>query len=112
VRGPEASVAPGVEALLRAMADAGKPIGAICIAPALVTRALADRRPRVTIGTDPGTAGAIEAMGGVHEARPVDEICVDADNRLVTTPAYMLGPGVKDVARGIEKLVEKVMAMA
>lgn len=112
VRGAEAQAHPQVQALLRQMAAAGKPIGALCIAPALVACVLSDRKPRVTIGTDVGTAAAIEAMGGVHEACPVTDICVDADNRLVTTPAYMLGPGIKDVAQGIEKLVAQVLQMA
>ncbi len=98
--------------LLREMAEAGKPVGAVCIAPATLTLALADRRPQVTIGTDLATAQAIEAAGGIHQNRPVDEICVDEANKLVTTPAYMLGPGIKDVALGIEKLVAQVMAMA
>jgi hypothetical protein len=30
---------------------------------------------------------------------------------VVTTPAYMLGPGIKDVASGIEKLVNKVLSL-
>ncbi|RLB95175.1 MAG: isoprenoid biosynthesis protein ElbB, partial [Deltaproteobacteria bacterium] len=110
-KGPGAEVDADVVRLIRDMASARKPIGAICIAPAVLAKALADRHPVVTIGNDVGTARAIEAMGGVHQDRAVDEICVDEANRLVTTPAYMLGPGVKEVARGIEKLVAKVMEM-
>ncbi len=110
-KGPEAKVDGGLARLMLAMAAAGKPIGAICIAPAVLARVLADRKPQVTIGSDVGTARAIEAMGARHVERPVDEICVDEANRLVTTPAYMLGPGIKDVAAGIEKLVAKVMEM-
>ncbi len=112
VKGPEASVHPEVQRILKAMADAGKPIGAICIAPATLTKALSERRPEVTIGTDTGTAAAIESMGGVHRICTVDHIHVDERNRLVTTPAYMLGPGIKDVAEGIEKLVNKVIDLA
>ena len=111
-KGAEGRVQPDVARLLREMAATGKPIGAICIAPAAVTLALADRHPQVTIGSDVATARAIEAAGGVHQARPVEDICVDAANKLVTTPAYMLGPGIKDIAQGIEKLVVKVMEMA
>lgn len=110
-KGPGAEVDADVVRLIRDMASARKPIGAVCIAPAVLAKALADRHPVVTIGNDVGTARAIEAMGGVHQDRAVDEICVDEANRLVTTPAYMLGPGVKEVARGIEKLVAKVMEM-
>ena len=36
---------------------------------------------------------------------------VDEDNRIVTSPAYMLGPGIKDVAAGIEKLVAEALRM-
>lgn len=112
VNGPEAKVHPEVNRLLGEMADAAKPIGAICIAPATLTRALDDRSPQVTIGNDVGTAAAIETMGGAHVNRSVDGICVDEKNKLVTTPAYMLGPGIKDVAMGIEKLVEKVLSLS
>ena len=111
-KGAEGRVQTDVARLLREMAASDKPIGAICIAPAAVTLALADRRPQVTIGSDVATGRAIEAAGGVHQDRPVEDICVDAANKLVTTPAYMLGPGIKDIARGIEKLVAKVMEMA
>jgi len=41
----------------------------------------------------------------------VDQIHIDKANRLVSTPAYMLGPGIKEVAEGIEKLVNQVVAM-
>ena len=111
VKGPEATVHPQVQRLLTEMVSQSKPIGAVCIAPTTVVRALGDRSPRVTIGNDVGTATAIETMGGVHSDCSVDEICVDEKNRIVTTPAYMLGPGIKDVAMGIEKLVNKIVAM-
>ena len=105
VKGPAATVHPEVGRLLNEMASAGKPIGAVCIAPATLTRALSDRKPEVTIGTDEGTASAIETMGGIHKNCPVEAIHLDSANKIVTTPAYMLGPGIKDVAQGIQKLV-------
>lgn len=111
-KGPEATVHPEVKRLLNDLAAAGKPIGAICIAPATLTKALADRKPEVTIGTDAGTASAIEAMGGRHKSCSVDMIHLDAGNKLVSTPAYMLGPGIKEVAQGIEKLVARVVELA
>ena len=111
VKGPESAVHPEVERIVKEMWSAGKPVGAICIAPATLTRILGDRNPEVTIGNDVGTAAAISTMGGRHRDRSVEEICVDEKNRLVTTPAYMLGPGIKDVAIGIEKLVDQVLNM-
>lgn len=111
-KGADATVEPGVARLIGEMADAGKPIGAICIAPAMLTKALAHRKPVVTIGNDLGTASAIEAMGGQHQNCVVEDICIDKANKIVSTPAYMLGPGIKDVAAGIEKLVNQVLSMA
>jgi enhancing lycopene biosynthesis protein 2 len=111
VKGPEATVQPEVQRVITEMLNAGKPVGALCIAPATLVRAVADKAPEVTIGNDTGTAAAIGQMGGVHIDRAVDEIQVDEKNKIVTTPAYMLGPGIKDVAVGIEKLVNKVLEL-
>jgi enhancing lycopene biosynthesis protein 2 len=111
MKGPDATVHPEVRRLIREMVASGKPVGAICIAPATLTKALEDKSPEVTIGTDTATASAIQAMGGAHHACSVDMIHVDEKNRLVSTPAYMLGPGIKEVAEGIEKLINKVLSM-
>ena len=111
VKGKDAAVHPEVKRILQEMVAGGKPIGAICIAPATLTKALSDKKPEVTIGNDQDTASAIEAMGGQHITCTVDMIHVDQKNKIVTTPAYMLGPGIKDVAVGIEKLVNQVISM-
>ena len=111
IKGPDASVHPEVQRILEEMVSSGKPVGAICIAPATLTQALSDKSPEVTIGNDVNTASAIEAMGGQHVTCTVDGIHVDEKNKLVTTPAYMLGPGIKDVAIGIERLVKQILLM-
>ncbi len=111
IDGPDAKVNPEVKRIINDMVLAKKPVGAICIAPATLTRALDGVEPEVTIGNDLNTAQAIEKMGGVHFNCGVDEIHVDETNKLVTTPAYMLGPGIKDVAEGIERLVNKIADM-
>ena len=112
VNGAKGTVEPSVAALLRAMHAAKKPIGAICIAPAVLALALGEHHPELTIGNDPGTARGLEGAGARHVNCPVDAVVVDAANRLVSTPAYMLGPGIADIALGIEKLVAAVLDMA
>ncbi len=111
VKRTDAEVHPEVQRLFTEMLTAKKPVGAICIAPATLVRAASAQRPEVTIGNDVDTASAIETMGGRHYDCPVDGIHVDEANRIVTTPAYMLGPGIADVAKGIEKLVEQILKM-
>lgn len=112
LKGPDGQVHPEVQRILQEMHDAKKPIGALCIAPATLVNALGRYAPEVTIGTDMGTAAAIEKMGGRHFECAVDQIHVDKARKIVTTPAYMLGPGIKDVAVGIEKLVNMVVQLA
>jgi enhancing lycopene biosynthesis protein 2 len=112
VKGPSCSVNPEVERLIKDMHVAKKPIGFICIAPVIAAKVLGSFNPQLTIGNDPGTAEAIEKMGGKHLVSTVDNIVVDAKNKVVTTPAYMLGPTISKVALGIEKLVSEVLRLA
>ncbi|MDO9528317.1 MAG: isoprenoid biosynthesis glyoxalase ElbB [Syntrophales bacterium] len=111
-KGVDCTVNPEVERLIREMHSAKKPIGFICIAPVLAAKVLGTAGPQLTIGTDRGTADAIETMGGKHVMCEVDEIAVDEENKIVSTPAYMLGPTISKVALGIEKLVDKVLELA
>jgi enhancing lycopene biosynthesis protein 2 len=111
--GANCSVNPDIEKLLSGMLAQRKPIGAICIAPALLARLAGRQRPgaTLTIGSDPGVAAAIDAMGCAHRACAVTECVVDRANKLVTTPAYMLGQGPAEVFEGIRKLVDEVLAL-
>lgn len=111
VKGPQAEVQTEVLRVLQQMLAAGKPIGAICIAPVTLVRALAIHSPEVTIGTDVETAAAIETMGGRHTLCQADQIHVDLRLKIVTTPSYMVASRIKDVAAGIEKLVMEVLAL-
>ncbi len=109
--GVNCSVNPEVERLVKEMYEAIKPLGFICIAPVLAAKILGEHNPKLTIGNDKGTAEAIEAMGGKHIQCKVDEIVIDEENKIVTTPAYMLGPSISHVAKGIKKCVNKVLEM-
>ncbi len=114
VKGPDCSVNPSVEKFITGALKAGKVMGFICIAPALLARVAAgiDLHPDLTIGTDKGTAAAVEKTGAHHISCPVNDFVVDEKNKIVTTPAYMLGQRISEVAEGIEKLVAKVMELA
>ena len=111
VKGADASVDSDVSRIINEMIEDKKPVGAICIAPATLTKVLGKINPEVTIGNDIDTANTINLMGGSHKNCTVEKIHVDIKNKIVTTPAYMLGPGIKDIAAGIEKLVIKVLEL-
>jgi enhancing lycopene biosynthesis protein 2 len=111
--GANCKVDEGVAGLLRAMHAQKKPIGALCIAPAVVARLFGpDQHVELTIGTDSGTASALESMGARHRPAAVQEIVVDEKNRVVTTPCYMTARGIAEVGVGAEKLVAKILQMA
>ena len=111
-KGAKAKVHPEVARLVRETHKAGKPICAICIAPGVIAAVLGKEKPTLTIGNDEGTAEALQACGAKHENCGVREFVVDKKNKIVTTPAWMLGPSIAHVAEGIERAVRETVAMA
>jgi enhancing lycopene biosynthesis protein 2 len=112
VKGADCCVHPEVARLVRDVHGQGKPVAAVCIAPAVVAKVLGSEKPRLTIGTDEATAKGLEAMGATHVACTVTELAVDRERKLVSTPAYMLGKRISEVAEGIDKAVGALLEMA
>jgi enhancing lycopene biosynthesis protein 2 len=112
IKGAAASVNPEVLRLLKEVAAAGKPIGAICIAPALIAAALGrEYAPTLTIGNDVDTAAEINKTGAIHQECPVTEFVVDTKNKIVSTPAYMLATRISEVQQGIDRCVKEVIKL-
>ena len=110
-KGAECSVQPDVLAFCKAMVAQNKPLGFICIAPAIIPHVYGEGA-KVTIGTDAGTAAVIEQMGGQHVSCPVDDCVIDEAHKVVSTPAYMLAGNIAEAASGISKLVKAVVRLA
>ena len=108
--GSDCSINPDVLRLSKEVHDDGKPIGAICISPAVIARVLAGDT-ELTIGYDEQTASDIDRMGAKHMLCPVDEIIIDKEKKVVSTPAYMEAKSIKEAASGIEKLVSEILNM-
>ena len=109
VDGPEGPVDPDVRRLMTEMFEARKPIGLICISPAVGAQILGQTGLEVTIGNDEATARAIETCGAHHVNCSVSEIHVDEERRIISTPAFMLGQNILDVSKGIDKLVQTLV---
>ncbi len=108
--GSDMSVDGEVARLIAEMREAHKPIGFICISPTIAARLI----PGVTLtmGAACDATAAAETMGAQHEVTDVAGTTVDPEHKVVSTSAYMMGPWVADVAKGIDKLVEEVLALA
>lgn len=109
-QGTDCAVQPDVLALAEAFAEAGKPIGLMCISPAIAAKIYG---PGVicTIGKDADTAAAVSKMGGEHQECDVSEIVEDKARKLVSTPAYMLANSISEAASGINKMVDRVLEL-
>jgi len=108
-KGADCQIDPEVASAIRAMHEVGKPIGALCIAPALIAQIISD--VTVTIGQDRETAEALITMGAHHKATLHGEITVDTANKVVSTPCYMLESRVDQIAEGADKVVQAVLEM-
>ncbi len=108
-KGADCSVNHDVDRAVLEMAEAQKPIGALCITPAVITRIL--KGANVTIGNDKDTIEAIEGMGGKHQIKTHGEVVIDERYKLVTTPCYMLDATISQIAEGAENVVKIILSM-
>ena len=111
VKGAECSINTPVASACRAFANAGKPAGYLCIAPVIMPM-IYENGVKGTIGNDSAVAAAFNAMGGTHTECTVDNIVYDEEHKVLSTPAYMLAESISEAATGIEKLVQKLLAIA
>lgn len=111
--GANGSVRADLQAALAAFRDQDKPIGAVCIAPALVALAFKGRGFDLTVGAEGGAADALVALGHRHTVTRPDQALVDRAHKVVTTPAYMYDDApLHEVFEGIRKAVSAVVALA
>jgi enhancing lycopene biosynthesis protein 2 len=109
-KGIEASVIPELKEKLQAFYAAKKPIGAVCIAPAIIALAFPQKNFNLTVGADGEVAQSIEKIGHKHAVTHANECCVDEKNKIYTTPAYMYDDAnLSDIFEGIRKLVSEVV---
>lgn len=107
--GAKCTVNNEVATAVKAIHAAGKPIGALCIAPVILAKILGD--VTLTIGQDPGTADNLAAMGALHQPTMHGEIVIDRERKIVSTPCYMLNSRIDQIAEGADKLVQAMLEM-
>jgi len=108
-KGAECQIEHEVERSIRSMHEQKKPIGALCISPVLIARLLPNAE--LTIGQDKDTLEAIEKMGATHKETTHSEVIIDAKNKVVTTPCYMLDANIKQIGDGANHAVEAILSM-
>ena len=111
--GINCTVISDVQRLVVEILEAGKPLGAICIAPVMVAKILESlgRTGTVTGGCNIEINNDIKAMGINTIEVGAEEIVIDEENKIITTPAYVEAQSMSEAFTGIEKLVNKVLEM-
>ena len=105
-KGADCSVDADVERCVQSMKQMNKPMTFLCIAPTIAACVLGNEGIRLTIGNDQDTAQKIEQMGATHVDCEVGDYVYDERFHVFTSPAYMLGENMKDVASGIDKTLK------
>jgi len=107
--GDRMTVLPQVETAIRAMHQAGKPIGALCISPVIIAHVL--KEVTVTFGKDEKINALFQKLGTKAVNSDARGIVIDEKNKVVTTPCYMLDARISEISEGIEKLVQQLIKL-
>lgn len=112
-----------LEKVLKDFVRSRKPIGLCCISPVIAAKLIPG--VRLTLGkmknlTDnekknvfpySGSVLSAQQMGAETQECDINEICVDDQHRVVTTPAFMKNAPFHEVFDGVGRMVEKVIQM-
>lgn len=109
-KGKDVTVLDSFKNAITNAVEAGKPIGALCISPAVIAKII--EGAKLTIGTDEATASVIETLKSDHVItdNPGD-IVIDEKYKLVTTACYMEDYSICEINQGIDNVVDAVLAM-
>jgi len=110
-KGPACDVHEEVAKIIENAHDQEKVIIALCIAPTIIAKVLGKHNVELTIGNDKDIATGIEKMGAIHTNKQSKEICVDIENKIITTPCYMLDKSISDVAISCKKAIEEAIVI-
>ena len=123
---PDPKVDPDVARVLKEAHATGKPIAMCCISPVIAALVLAKEEGKaikITLGRREkadgetgswpyaGTMDKVSEYGVQLEEMGVDEICVDEENKIVTTPAFMYAGRFHEVQDGVTKMIERLVEM-
>ena len=97
-----------VEKAIRDIHAQGKPIGAMCIAPLMVAKVIGN--VNVTMGSgECRQAKELAMIGCKHTETTHGGVAIDKENKIYSTPCFMLDARLKDVYQGAWNLVEVMM---
>lgn len=121
ISGADCDIHPEVKRLIVEFVTEGKPIAAFCMGPTVVAKALEGTsfHALLTVGTTgaespydiAGISKGVEQTGAKIEMVDVDEIVIDTDLKIITSPCYMMEATVYEINFGIKKSIKKLLKL-
>lgn len=119
ISGPAGSIDAEVKLLILDFLTLNKPIGAMCMGPTVIAKALegSDYHPSLTVGTTQapspyeiaGISDGIASLGSKAVMRTVQQIEVDLQYKIVTAPCYMMEANILDIRLNAKQLIEALL---
>jgi enhancing lycopene biosynthesis protein 2 len=106
-QGASCSVIEDLKTIVLKFHQQQKPIGALCIAPVILAHLIPGAK--LTIGDNKPLADNLNKMGAIHQNTSFEDVIVDPNNRLVSTPCYMLDASISQIANGAKNLVQAML---
>ena len=103
--GSNMTVRPDVEKAILDTFQLHKPILAMCIAPMVLAKVLGPYGVRLTLGQPCPQADIAQQLGAKVEYCNPTDVCVDRENHVYTTPAYMVASRISEIFGGAENMV-------
>lgn len=107
IDGDDCKVHPDVESAVNKMAEAKKPIGAMCISPVILAKII--KNTNLTTGQDKPSKDYIEKMGSRYTTATHGEVVIDKEKKIFSTPCYMLDATIVQIEQGTQNIVREMM---
>lgn len=121
IAGPDGELDEEVRRVIQSFASDKKVICGLCMGPTVVAQALSGSgiNPTVTVGTTEesspydinGINQGIESTGAKAVNKSIHEVCVDKDNKIVTSPCYMMDATLLQVRENIVLAIKKAVSL-
>lgn len=85
-----------------------KPIGAICIFPSILAILFKDKQIQITTGLNPESKKLIDFTKAKVHLIDSDDLVIDEENLIYSTPAFMNDASLDKVFIGIQKLISEI----
>lgn len=109
IDGENYHVDENVAKIIKDFKEAGKVICAVCIAPMILAKTLTNTK--ITLGEDKKIARIVNATGNHFVEIESGNICVDEENKVITSPCFMMTTNPAIVYEEVYAIIEKAITL-